>query len=273
MRRAFVIALALLGLSAGPAAALDVKNVRSTYGPFGGVRAGNKLLPGDILWLAFELEGLTMEADTGLVKYDIKLEVFDGKNPMPIFSRNTPNQRYLALGQARLSDRAQVIIGIEQAPGKYKVRLTITDKGGKDKKGGPSKNFTHDFEILKADFGLIQALSPSVAAVNQDFTAHCMLTGMARDAKQIPNVELRLAILDENGKPTLPKPFISNIPKDLPEDFDVKKEKQISLPFPIFLNRPGRFTIHVEAIDKISGKKASVSFPLVVLETSAVGAP
>jgi hypothetical protein len=269
MRRAFVIALVLLGLWAGPAAALDVKNVRSTYGPWGGVRPGSKLLPGDILWLAFQIEDLTMDADTGLVKYDVKIEVLDSK-PMVIFSRNTENQRYLALGKARLSDRAQVIIGIEQAPGKYSVRLTVTDKGAK-KKGGPSKTFSQDFEILKPDFGLIQAFSPSVAATNQDFTASCMLTGMARDAKGIPNVELRLTILDEKGKPTLPKPFISNIPKDLPEDFDVKKEKQIRLPFPVFLNRTGRFTIQIEAIDQISKKKASVSFPLEVLETSAIG--
>jgi hypothetical protein len=271
MRRAFVIALALLGLWAGPAAALDVKNVRSTYGPYGGVRPGNKFLPGDILWLAFELEDLTMEAETGLVKYDVKLEVLDSK-PSVIFSRTTPNQRYLALGKARLSDRAQVVIGVEQAPGKYSVRLTITDKGGKDnKKGGPSKTFSHDFEIRKADFGLIHALSPSVAATNQDFECHCALTGMARDAKKLPKVELRLSIVDENGKLTLPKPFISNIPDDLPKDFDVTKEKLIRLPFPIFLNRTGRFTIQIEAIDKISMKKASVSFPLQVLETSAIG--
>jgi hypothetical protein len=270
MRRAFVIALVLLGLGAGPVAALEVKNVRSTYGPYGGARPGNKLMQGDILWLAFELEGLTMDADTGFVKYEIKLEVIDSK-PQVIFSRTNKQQYYLSLGKARLADRAQVFTGVEQAPGKYSVRLTVTDMGGKDKKGGPSKTVSYNFEILKADFGLIHAFSPSVAATKQDFTASCLLTGMARDAKQMPNVELHMTILDENGKPTLPKPFISYIPKDLPEDFDVKKEKQIRMPFPIFLNRPGRFTIQIEAIDQISKKKASVSFPLQVLETSAVG--
>ena len=77
MRKACVIALVLLGLGAGPAAALDVKDVRSTYGPFGGARPGNKFLPGDVLWLAFQIDDLAMEADTGLVKYKVKLEVTD----------------------------------------------------------------------------------------------------------------------------------------------------------------------------------------------------
>jgi len=188
MRKAFVIALVLLGLGAGPAAALDVKDIRSTYGPFGGARPGNNFLPGDVLWLAFQIDDLAMEADTGLVKYKVKIEVTDSKDKI-IFSRDTPNQRHLSLGKGQISERAQVVIGTEQAPGKYTVRLTVTDQGGgKEKGGGPSKSFTHDFEILAPDFGLIHAWAPSVAVTNQEFTAFCKLVGMARDAKQFPNV-------------------------------------------------------------------------------------
>ena len=216
MRKSFALALVLLGLSAGPAVALDIKDVRSTYGPFGGVRPDNKFLPGDYLFLAFYIDGLAMEADTGLVKYKVKLEVTDSKNA-PIFTRETPNQRYLSLGGARLSERAQVVIGTEQAAGKYTVRLTVTDTGGgKEKGGGASKAIAHDFEILPPDFGLIHQVAPSVAKAAEDYTAYCAVVGMARDAKQLPNVELRLVIRDENGKSTLPKPLITNIPKDLP---------------------------------------------------------
>jgi hypothetical protein len=277
MRKPFVLALVLLGLAAGPAAALDVKDVRSTYGPFGGVRPDSKFLPGDVLWLAFQIEGLSMQAETGLVKYKVKLEVFDAKNTS-IFKRETPNQRYLSLGAGRLSERAQVVIGTEQAPGKYSVHLTVTDMGGgKEKGGGPSKSFTHDFEILPADFGLIHGFAPSVARTAEDYQAYCAVVGMARDAKMMPNLEFRLVIRDENGKATLPKPLVTSIPKDLPpakelpEDFDIKKQKVLPLPFPLVLNRPGQYTIEIEAVDLISKKSAKVSFPLKVLETSAVG--
>jgi hypothetical protein len=283
MRKAFVIALVLLGLRTAPAAALDIKNVRATYGPVGGVRPDNKFLPGDILWLAFQIDGLAMEADTGLVKWKVALEVVDNSKDKPIFTRSTDHQRYLALGKGQMSERAQVFIGTEQAPGKYTVRLTITDKGGgKEKGGGPSKSFAYDFEILAPDFGLIQGWAPSVAIATQDYTAFVKLTGMARDAKQLPNVEVRLVIKDESGKAILPKPLVTSIPKDLPsdeelrklgEEFDIKKSKMIPMPFPLFLNRPGRFTVEIEALDHISKKTSKVSFPLQVLETSSLSAP
>jgi hypothetical protein len=277
MRKAFVIALVLLGVGAGPAAALDVKDVRSTYGPYGGVRPGNKFLPGDVLWLAFQVDGLTAEAETGLVKYKVKLEVSDGTGKS-IFTRSNDQQRYLSLGKGQLSERAQVVIGTELPAGKYTVAVTITDLGdGKAKGGGPTKTFSNGFERLPEDFGLIHAWSPSVAVTTQDFTALCKLVGMSRDAKKLPNVEIRLVVRDDSGKATLPKPLITNIPKDLPpdkelgEDFDIKTTKIIPMPFPLYLNRPGRFTIEIEAIDLLSKKTAKVSFPLQVLETSAQG--
>jgi hypothetical protein len=280
MKKAFVIALVLLGLGAGPAAALEVKDIRSTYGPFGGVRPGNKFLPGDVLWLAFQVEGLAMEADTGLVKYKVTLEVFDSKDKLIFSGKPIEQQRYLSLGKSALAERGQVVIGTEQAPGKYTVRMTITDKGGgKEKGGGPSKGFTYEFEVLAPDFGLIHAWSPSVAVTTQDFTAFCKLVGMKRDAKQLPSVEVRVVIKDESGKAMLPKPLITNIPKDLPpekelgEDFDIRKAKIIPMPFPLFLNRAGRFTIEIEAVDLLSKKSAKVSFPLQVLETSSLSAP
>jgi hypothetical protein len=272
MRKVFAIALVVLGAAAAPAGALELKNVRSIYGPFGGVRAGNKLLPGDIIFLSFEMEDLKMDPDSGLVNYTNRLEVIDDKGKV-IFARdNKDNKRYLALGQARLPDRAQVVTGTEQAAGKYTVKLTVTDNNAANPKGPKeSKSFVYKFEILEKDFGLIHAVSPSVGVVNQDFQAQCALVGFGRDAKKMPNVSVRLIIRDEKGNPTLPKAFISNIPKDLPDDVDVKKLDLVPLPFPIFLNRPGRFTLEVTATDHLSKKTVSVSFPLLVLDTSVVG--
>jgi hypothetical protein len=273
MRNVAITALALLGLLAlaRPAHALDIKNVRSTYGPYGGIRPDSKLLPGDLLWLAFDIEDLTMHADSGLVKYNINLEVMDSSNKV-IFKRPTSQQRYLSLGKGRVAERAQVILGAEQPAGKYSVKVTVTDFGSKDGQPAGSKSFTKSFELLKPDFGLIHCHWPSVVSTIQGYEGFCSLTGMARDAKKMPNVEVRMRILDESGKPTLPKPFTVSIPKDTPaEAVEELKKDLFPLPFPILWNRPGRFTVEVEATDLISKKSAKVSFPIQVLETSAVG--
>jgi len=271
MRKVSAIALVVLSLSAAPAGALEVKNVRSTYGPFGALRASNKLLPGDILFLGFDIHDMKMEPNTGLVKYRIRLEVFDGKGKS-LFKRDTDTQRYLALGQARLADRAQVITGSDQPAGNYSVKVTITETAGKDKAAGAGKSFTHPFEILPAGFGLIHGSSPAVAPVTDDLTAHCALVGFRRDPKtKLPNVNLRMRILDEKGQPTLSAAFINNIPKDLPEEVDIKKIDIVPLPFPIFLNRPGRFTIEIIAQDLNSKKTATLTFPLLVVETTQAG--
>jgi len=277
MRKAFVIALVLLGLSAGPAAALEIKGIRSTYGPNGGVRPGNKLLPQDVLSLAFQIEGLSIEANTGFVIYKVKLEVKDSKGKT-IFKDENKQQQHLALGGPQVAERAQVVVGGQQPPGKYSVELTVTDLGGKGKgKGGASKSFTYDFEVLPPDFGLIHAVLPSVATTAYEATAYCQLVGMARDKKKIPDIELRMRVLDESGKPTLPKPFVSDLKQILPNPkggapgFDVTKENVIPLPFPLVLTRPGRFTVEIEAYDRIAKKTSRVRFPLLVLETSTVG--
>ncbi|MCC6419961.1 MAG: hypothetical protein IT429_17130 [Gemmataceae bacterium] len=264
MRKAPFIALTLLALWVRPAGAVDIKNVRAVYGPFGGERASNKFLPGDILFLAFDVEDLSMDTASALVQYKIKLEVFDATGNR-LFGRESKNQHYLTLGQARVSERGQVVTGTEQKPGKYTVKLTATDVRLKEPK---EKSISYSFEILPADFGMIHLSSPAVAVPLQEYTTHVALVGWAKDAKKLPNIEVRLRILDATGKPTLPKPFVTNIPKDLPEEVDLKDRSILPLPFPITINRAGRFTIEIEATDKMASKTSQVRFPLLVLEPS-----
>jgi len=283
MRKACLLALVVLGLSSGPAAALEITKVRSVYGPFGGARPVNKFLPGDMIFLAYQIDGLTMEADTGYVKYDIKIEVIDSSDKVIFKRENNPTQLHLHLGGARVSERAQVALGVEQAPGKYSLRVTVTDLGAGKEKAPPAKSFTYDFEVLKRDFALVAPSLPSVVTTlgfqgQRDLTAGCVLVGMARNAKKIPDVELRMRIFDDKGKPTLPKPFVADLlkilpdAKDLPPDFDITKQEAIFLPFPVVIHRAGDFTVEIEAYDRIAKKTAKVTFPLKVLEPGEVGA-
>ncbi len=264
MKKVAFLALALLSLCSARAGAAEIKNLRSTYGPFGGERPSNKVLPGDVLFFAFDVSGLDVEATAGLVKYTIELQVLNSKGKQ-IFRRKSSNQHYLTLGQGLISERAQVITGTDQEAGKYTVKLTVTDDRAKNPKPASA---SYVFELLPPDFGLIHAHSAAIAVPRQDFESHCVLVGWAKDGKKMPNVDVTLRILDEKGKPTLAKPFVTNIPKNLPEEVDVKDKNLLPLPFPITLNRPGRFTIEIVAVDNLGKKTARVSFPLLVLEPS-----
>src|SRR5262249_17442570 len=73
-------AVAVLGLTAGSAGALEIKNLRSTYGPVGSVRPGTKFLPGDAILLMFDIDGLKIDDKTATARYTVTLELFDTKN-------------------------------------------------------------------------------------------------------------------------------------------------------------------------------------------------
>ena len=66
--------------------------------------------------------------------------------------------------------------------------------------------------------------------------------------------------------------ILSNLPKDLPEDADIKKENFVSMQFPIYLNRTGTFIIEVVAQDKLARKQLQLRYPLTVLDSAAAGA-
>src|SRR6516225_8986558 len=72
---AFVAALsALPGQNGG----LALNNVRATYGLLRATRTDSKFLPGDNLYLSFDIEGVKVGAD-GKVSYSMALEVADDK--------------------------------------------------------------------------------------------------------------------------------------------------------------------------------------------------
>src|SRR5262249_29481802 len=95
-------------------------NVRPTYGVFGATRADDKIRPGDIYFVSFDIEGLSVETDTGKVQYSIALEVYDSKDPKPFFKEGPINREVvLMLGGNRVSAFANVVIPPNQAAGKY----------------------------------------------------------------------------------------------------------------------------------------------------------
>jgi hypothetical protein len=258
------LVLLLAGLVALPssAQALELKNIRPAHGPLGATRQGSKFLPGDYLFITYEIDGLKVDAKNK-ASFVTLVEVFDAKK-MAVFKKETANVVVPDLGGSRIAGDFHVIMGTDRPPGQYKARLTVKDVIGND-----IKSFEHPFELLPKDFGIVGVMAPAVAFPAQPYMLQYNIVELALDAAQKPNAKREIKILDETGK-LVATPVVHNYPADLPEGIDLKKSNFIPVDFPLFPNRPGRFTIEVTVVDNLSKRNASVRYPLTVLDIGAI---
>jgi hypothetical protein len=261
---------AALGSAAGQTDQLTVTNVRATYGQLGPLRTDNKVLPGDRYDLAFDVEGIKV-GDDGKVIYSMGMEVTNSQGKV-IYGRDPRNlEAYYFLGGNRLFATTYVTAGFSQPPGKYTIKVSLTDRATK-----ASTTLTREFELLPKDFGLVglslsydpegRWAAPPRGVTGQSLFVNLMATGFERDKnkKQQPDVSLEMRVLDENGKPTLSKPLAGDISRDVPMEV-----VYLPLNFVLELNRPGKFTVELVGTDRLSKKTAKLSFPVVVTEAKA----
>jgi len=255
-------------LCTAPVHALELKNPRAVYGLFGPERTDKKFLPGDVLHLTFDIADIQVDPKTGMARYHIAIDLFDGKGALT-FNRGKNNEDALSLGGNQLPGLAEVLIGTDQPPGKYTLKVTVKDLLGKS-----AKDLTYDFEVQPETFGFVRLFTTVAGLTGNTYKANFAVTAMGRDDKKKPNVEVQIRVLDEAGKPLQAHPFTMNIPKDLPDEVLSKIDTlpHLELEFPLFLNRPGRFTIEMEGIDHIAKKTARVRFPLTVVDAASFGA-
>lgn len=255
-------------LSAAPAAEPDqltLSNVRSTYGVLGPVRTSTDILPGDRICIAFDIEGISVDRQ-GKVLYSTALEIIDKADKVLFKQDPHPQEAIISLGGNRLAAFAYLDIGLDQAPGDYTLRVTVTDRLKKK-----PQTLTRPFRVLKREFGLIhltttsdsEALHPTaVPGVGETLWLNFAVVGFDRASagKKQPNVHVEMRIFDEDGKPTLPNPFTGEINDKVPE-----KAPALQGQFLISLNRPGKFRVDLKATDQVSKKTSEVSFPLAVI--------
>jgi hypothetical protein len=270
MNRLLVLALFVLGSVPNLASAVDIKNVRPCWGPFGATRYKAECLPGDIFFITYDIDNLAIDKETKKVSYTTKLELFEGdkdaaEKGKPIFSNTTPNEAIPALGGGRMPGDLHVTMPMNQKAGKYTIKLTIQDKIGKD-----GKAFHYTFDVLPADFGFIQVLAPTVGFPGQHHVPVFSLVNLKLDGKTgQPDGMLTIRILDENKK-EVTEPASMKFPDSLPKGTDLGKANIVQLNYPILLNRPGRYTIEIIATDKLAnGKRAELVYPLTVIDVGA----
>jgi len=267
------LALAAAVTLAPGQASLELTNVRPTYGLLGAPRPDAKFLPGDMLWLAFDIEGIKVD-DSGNVLYNMSLEATDAKGNVK-FSHDGSKEKIQAvnaLGGSRLPAVANLDIGLDMPAGKYEMKVTVNDLNGKKK-----AELKRPFEVLPPAFGLVrlttttggsedQVPAPLVGVVGQQFNFNFVIVGFERDKnKKQPQIAMEMTIIDDaTKKPTLAKPFTGEVPnlnvKDVPANLRALPQQ-----FGLVLNRPGKFTFEIKVTDKVSGKTATASFPLTSL--------
>lgn len=262
--RSLVLLTGLAVLFPSSAEALELKNVRLSYGHLGATRQeATKFLPGDFLFISYDIDGLKLD-DKNRALYTVLLEVFDA-SAKPVYKKETVHDPVVPqLGSNRIPGDLYVIMGTDHPAGKYTVRLTVMDRLSKE-----VKSFTHPFELLNRGFGIVGVLAPAVAFPAQPYMLQFNIVDLTLDAKQKPNAKLEMKILDESGKPVSP-PVVNNYPADLPDTLDLKKANIIPIDFPILPNRPGRFTIEMSASDLAGQKTSTLRVPLTVIDVGSM---
>jgi hypothetical protein len=276
--------LALMSaLNATPAQTgqLELKNVRYTYGILGQERKETSYLPGDVAVIAFEIEGLKVAPD-GQVQYSMSTELTGkerdpGTNkPKTLFKKDPQNLVAVnTLGGSRLPSIAYTQIGQGTEPGEYTMTVVVTDVAAKT-----SVKMERKFEVKRMQFGIVRPgftyldmnerggggtqIAPPVAVPGQNLQLNFALVGFALDKeKQQPKLSVKMEILDENGKPVLDKPFLGVV-QNLEEEY--KKLGVCLFNFPMHINRSGKFKISLSAKDEHTGKTATQTLDLKVLE-------
>src|SRR5262245_6957803 len=214
--------IAALSMIPGPAQStgLTLSNPRVTYGELGSPRPDAKLLPGDIFFLSFDIDGIKV-SDTGRVKYGMAMEVTDSAGKSIFKQMPVERDDFLPLGGTKLPARAFVSVGVDQSPGTYTCKVTVTDMAEKDK--AVSKSLEQKFEVLARGFGIVQLYTaadlkgeipaPLVGVAGQAIFVHFAVIEFARDpgTKQ-PNLTIEMVVYGQDKKPTLVKPTTKQIP-------------------------------------------------------------
>jgi hypothetical protein len=243
---------------------LTLSNVRATYGELGSPRPDMKVIPGDILIINFDIEGIQTNKE-GNVRYSMEMEVLDSKGKAIFKPRPLEKNDYLPFGGNILPARAYVRVEVDQPAGTCTCKVTVKDLSTK-----AVGSFEKKFDVLKTEFGFVRVYtssddlgkisSPQIGVVGQSVWLNLAVVGFDRNSSnKQPNVEVEMNVLDKNGKPTIETPMKFVGDRNIPEE-DFGFPLQFMLP----MNRAGDYTIELKATDKVNKKTSKVALPFKV---------
>jgi len=268
------IALALLAGTPAQPGDLKLSNVRMTVGELGPPREGTKLLPGDVLFIAYDIDAITIDGE-GIAKYTMAMEVADGAGKL-IFKQDPRDlSDFVPLRGNKMPARAYITVGLDQPPGTYTCKIVVTDP--KTKATG---NLNVKFEVAKKDFGVVavytshdpkgEISAPTAGQVGQTLYIQFSIASFERDAKlKQPDVEIEFQVYDDKGTPLLVDAANKPAPRKHIQDAksaNVVKETDgaFALQFPLFMSRPGKFSVEIKATDRVSKKTSTYKLPVTI---------
>ena len=262
MFSALTLAAALALTPAQAPAKLNLSGLRCTHGLIGPTRATTKFLPGDIVYLVFDIDGVTIGKD-GKVVYSMALEVTDKSSKVK--HKVDPAERvdYAPLGGGKVPGVAFVVVGVDLEPGEYNVKLTATD--GVSKAAGTVE---FKFEVLKPDLGIVmvhattdpEGRNPThtTGFVGQFLWVQFAATGFKRDKdkKNQPDLAFEMTTLDDKGNSTLGTPITLTATALEPQYPTCQARMNVPL------TRAGKFTVRLKVTDNVAGKTATFELPI-----------
>lgn len=254
-------------MTLAPAQGLELKNVRTTYGIMGETRKDDKILPGDVIILAFDIDGLKVK-DNGKVEYSMGMEFTKKGAAKPVFKRDpTELEAYNSLGGSTLPAFAIYSLAPDIAAGQYTLKVSVKDLAGKGE-----KVLEKTYEVVAPKFGFIRVRltsasedpAPAIAVTGQRVLFFCSLANVKLGKDKKPNVTFEMNILDDAGKPVLPTPYKGTITTELKDPAGI----MTFLPRQLDLNRAGKYKIVVKAKDNIGDATAEHTMGLNVLASA-----
>src|SRR5262245_28283775 len=122
-----VAVVAALSLAPQQTNQLTLANVRSTYGSLGVPRKDNRLLPGDQVFVAFDIQGITVDPH-GRVLYSTTTEVLDKSGKRLFMQEPRDQEAQNALGGKSVPGFVMLNVGLDSPAGEYSVKVTVTDR-------------------------------------------------------------------------------------------------------------------------------------------------
>jgi hypothetical protein len=254
--------LAAAALAPLQADRLAVTDVHATYGVLGPPRPDTKFLPGDELFLSFAIQGAKVSPDRKIL-YSIGMEVTNQMGKVQTKQLPQDLEAEVPSGGPGLPACATVPIGLDQEPGKYTIKLSVTDRIA-----SATRELSRTFEILPPAFGLVRlqiTKDPEgkipVPSLQKGRTAciNFVAVGFGRSpSSKQPQISVVMRVLDASGR-VVEKPFKGEIGKEVPAN-----ARSYPMLADLEVNRTGKFTIELTANDHATRKTSNISFPVTV---------
>ena len=247
-----------------PAGTLALTNVRSTFGSLGAARPAGALVPGDTLFIAFDIEGVPVDADSKAV-YAMAMEVTDSAGKVLYKQEPAAKADFVPFGGKKLPGQAFIAVGQDQPAGDYTLKITVTEPKSKQATSlahkfavGPKAFAVAGVYVSVDDLGQIPASTSAV--VGQSVFVHYGVVGFNLGANKQPDVAVEMTPLDDAGTPTMLKPSQFKFATAVDEMYPGLRGRHL-----VPVTRPGKFMIRLTATDALTKKTATFLLPLTAV--------